>query len=101
MTIPEIRASLYRLAEFAEWKGRMFPSDVMSLAEELRKLADATRRRPAVRRAPVKNRRLTPREKSAIRREFRADPDAHLQDLAARFNVNIGRVSEVVNGRRT
>jgi hypothetical protein len=88
VTIPEVRERLTALA--AE----------LGLPE-LEWLAAELRRRPSIRRAPIKNHGLAPAQKAAIRRELRDNPDAHLQEVADRYGVNIGRVSEVLRGKRT
>lgn len=84
MSIPEVRA---RLRELAEEHG----------IEELNELADAMYRRSPAKRAPNRSPKLTPELAEEIR-EYAADhPDAHNQDIAEHFGVNIGRVSESLN----
>jgi hypothetical protein len=48
----------------------------------------------------ARSRALTPDDAAAVRREFRADLSARLQDLAGRYGVNIGRISEALRGKR-
>lgn len=84
MGIPEVRARLRELAE---------EHDI----DELNELADAMYRRSPVKRAPNRSPKLTPELAQEIR-EYAADhPDAHNQDIAENFGVNIGRVSESLN----
>ena len=45
-------------------------------------------------------RRLTARLTKQICDYARQNPAAHLSDIAVHFNVNPGRVSEVLNGKR-
>lgn len=88
MTIPEIRDRLHVLADEHG-------------IEELHKLAEATRRRRAVRRAPVKSRPLDPQTAAAVRAYLAAHPNAHQRDVGQMFNLNAGRVSESLRGKRT
>lgn len=59
-----------------------------------------TREPPAKPRAPARKRTVTPADAAAIRAYCARHPEADLQDVAQRFGVNIGRVSEVLHGRR-
>lgn len=68
---------------------------------ELSMLADEMRRRPAVRRAPRKARPMDQRVARAIAAYAHANPDESLAGIAQVFNVNPGRVSEVLAGKRT
>lgn len=86
MTIPEIRKRLYELAEY------------YGIAE-LAVLADASYRRTYTR-TPAKRRNLTPDLAASIRAYVAANPEISMQDIAAKFYVNPGRVSEAVHGRR-
>lgn len=62
----------------------------------LRLLAEATRRRPAVRRAPRRSRSMTDILGRQIA-EYAADhPHDTMMEIARRFAVNIGRVSEAL-----
>lgn len=86
-TIPEIRA---RLHELAHEHG----------IEELADLAEATRRRPPIRLAPVRSRPMDHAVTVAIRAYAAAHPTAHLSAIAEVFKVNPGRVSEALAGKR-
>lgn len=86
-TIPQIRERLYELAEEYGF-------------EELRTLADETKRRSPVRRARTKHAPLTGEVKAAILAYAEAHPDAHQQDIALHFKTNAGRVSETLAGFR-
>lgn len=83
-SIPEIRERLRELAE--EYN-----------IPELQELADEMYRHSPVRRAPRNNRKLTPALAAEIRRYARANPEMHQQQIAVYFQVNHGRVSEVLN----
>ncbi len=84
-TIPEIRE---RLREIADEYG----------IEELHDLADETYRQTPLRRARNKSAKLTPALAEKIRRYVKKNPTMHQRDVAQKFNVNPGRVSESVNG---
>lgn len=86
-TIPEIRS---RLHELAREHG----------ISELHQLAEETKRRRAVRRAPVRHPPLSDDQLDALKAYARANPQAHLQDIAVRFRTNAGRVSEALHGKR-
>lgn len=87
MKVPEVAARLRALA--AE---RGIP--------ELSVLADHLRRRPAVRRAAPSSTPMTDATARAIRAYAAAFPLAPLTGIARTFNVNPGRVSEALRGKR-
>ena len=93
MTIPEIRVALEEVAEHVHSLSPM-------LASRIRTLSEATKRRPAVRRAPVRHPKMTEELAMMIREYAAAHPRAHMQDIAVRFDTNAGRVSEVLHGKR-
>lgn len=66
---------------------------------ELSDIADQMYRRSHTRRAPVRSPKLTPQMAQEIRDYKEANPDAHQQDIAERFGVNHGRVSEALEGQ--
>lgn len=82
--IPAVRD---RLRELADEHG----------IEELRDLADQMYRKTARKRAPVRSPKLTPGLAQEIRDYAAANPGAHQQDIAEKFRVNHGRVSEALN----
>jgi hypothetical protein len=94
MTIPEIRVRLHEIADEYGVSGEV--------SRELHYLAEQTRRRPPVRHVRRPH-QATPdaRLARAIREYARAHPDATMFDIGERFNVNQGRVSEVLGGFRT
>jgi hypothetical protein len=83
-SIPEIRA---RLRELADEHG----------IEELHDLADETYRKSPFKRAKNRSQPLTPILAEKIRRYMEKNPRLHQRDVAQKFNVNPGRVSEAVN----
>ena len=87
MRIPEITK---RLREIAEELGH----------EELAQLADELPRRAPVRRAPVSSRRMTPELSDKIRQHAEANPTESYIAIGRHFDVNPGRVSEIMAGFR-
>jgi hypothetical protein len=87
LTIPEIRARLYVLA-------------VELNCPELKELADATKRRPYLRRAAPTAKRIGPMDAAMIREYAANHLDESLQSIAEQFGVNQGRVSECLRGER-
>lgn len=87
MRIPEIRDRLHELA------------DEHGIAE-LHDLAEHTRRRPPIRRAPPRWPRLTDGQKDAVRAMFSDQPEMGVRELADHFRTSIGRISEAVRGFR-
>jgi len=67
---------------------------------ELNFLADATVRRYNGRKAPARSQALTPDKAVSIRAYCEAHPDAPQMEVARKFGVNIGRVSEALYGKR-
>lgn len=88
MRIPEIRD---RMHELADEHG----------IPELHRLAEETRRRSPIRRAPPRWPRLSAEVQQQVREAFASNPAAGVRDLANRFNTSIGRISEAVRGFRT
>lgn len=68
---------------------------------ELSRLADELRRRPAGRKARPSSRPMTDELAREIRAYRRANPHLSQVEISRRFNVNQGRVSEVLKGVRT
>lgn len=82
--IPEIRNRLREIADDLE-------------NEELHGLADEMFRNSPVRRARPSSVPLTPELAGKIRDFAKRHPKMHQRDIAQRFNVNPGRVSEAMN----
>ena len=87
MTIPEVRD---RLRELAEEYG----------LEELSYLADQLVREYRNGRAPTRSPAVTAEMAEEIREYAKANPGLHQQDIAEKFGVNHGRVSEALSGDR-
>lgn len=92
MRIPELREQLRRLADEIE-------PVAPAAAERLRFLADSAYRRPAIRRAPRKNRTPDEKQRAEVVKLFREHPDWHQQDIATAVGTNSGRVSDIVHPR--
>jgi chromosome condensin MukBEF complex kleisin-like MukF subunit len=84
--IPAVRDRLYELADELD-------------IEELRELADQLWRKSARKRAPIRSPKLTPEMAEEIRQYAADNPDAHQQDIAEKFGVNHGRISEALDGQ--
>ena len=68
--------------------------------DELNELADQLYRKQPATRAPRRNPVVTPAVAAQIRAYAAANPNAHQQDIAEKFGVNHGRVSEALNFQR-
>lgn len=84
--IPAVRD---RLRELAEEHG----------IDELHELADQMYRKSTKKRAATRSPKLTAEMAQKIREFAAANPDAHQQDIAERFGVNHGRVSEALDNQ--
>lgn len=86
-TIPELRAELRVLA-------------ARHGILRLRDIADELERRPARRSGRKVSTPMTPQLAAQIRSHARANPTLTQVEIGRHFNVNPGRVSECVNGKR-
>lgn len=84
-SIPEIRI---RLRELADKHG----------IPELHDLANETYRSSPIKRASNQSAHLTPKLAEEIRQYVAQNPKLHQREVAQRFNINPGRVSEALNG---
>ena len=94
MRLPEIRTALHVLASDIEAKG------MTAEAGKLRTLADETKRRPAVRRAPPRSMPMTPAIEDRIRDTALAHPSWSMERIGAYCGVSQARVSETLAGFR-
>lgn len=94
-TIPEIRELIAELTEESKRLARR----QLYIATKINQLAEDTRRR-SYDRAPVTSRRVTPGVHASVRAMALAHPDAPQQALAEAHGINIGRISEILRGKR-
>lgn len=92
--LPDVRNELHVLAADIEAAGLSVE------AGKLRRLAEETRRRRPVKRAPSRARRITAEVVRAIRDVARSQPDWSNRKIGQTCGVDGGRVSEVLAGRR-
>ena len=93
MRIPEIAESIRAMA----FDPRL-PAD---LSAKLRTYASEMGRRPARERRPSQSATMTPELAAEIRRYHQTNQHLTQTAIARHFNVNPGRVSEAINGKRT
>jgi hypothetical protein len=67
---------------------------------ELNELADEIARRPSGQRAPITSASMSDSLGAQIRVMKMADPDLSYAEIGRRLNVNPGRVSETLRGKR-
>jgi hypothetical protein len=94
-TIPEIRELIAALTE----ESKVLARRQLYIAREINKLAQETRRR-SYDRAPVTSRRVTAAVRASVRQMAADFPDMSYQSLAEAHDINIGRVSETLHGKR-
>ena len=88
MRLPEVATRLRELA-----------SEVK--CEELQKLANEISRRPITHRAPKQSASMNAEIRAKIRSIKRANPDIPHTVIGVMLNINPGRVSETLRGKRT
>tara|TARA_R110000868_G_scaffold297852_1_gene558134 strand:+ start:400 stop:666 length:267 start_codon:yes stop_codon:yes gene_type:complete len=88
MTIPEVRKELRRLA-------------LQLRAPRLNELANELTRRPYVRKARVKSAKMTDVMEASIKAFAGRQRHLSFVEIAQYYNINPGRVSEVLAGKRT
>lgn len=86
-TIPEIRARLFELA------GELDCPELSDLAEE-------TKRRPPVRRAPKRAQHVTEALQEQVRDFAARHPRMPMRAIGQKFGIDQGRVSEALAGKR-
>lgn len=95
LTIPEIREEMLELSNEAE----ALTKRLRVIAKRIAVLAEETRRR-SYDRAPVTSRRITEDVKRSVRLYASQHPSASHQEMAEAHNINIGRISEILHGKR-
>jgi hypothetical protein len=68
--------------------------------DELNELADEIGRRSPRQRAPISSAPMTDALRAQIRAVKAAEPDLSQAEIGRRFNLNPGRVSEALRGKR-
>ena len=95
LTIPQIREEVQQLtAESTQLARRQ-----VQINARLNALMQETYRRSYTR-TPVKNKRITAVIRASVRAMAAANPDASHQEIADVHNINPGRVSEILHGKR-
>ncbi|WP_341859065.1 hypothetical protein WKH79_12490 [Qipengyuania sp. GPGPB31] len=86
MNIPQVRKRLFEIAEETN-------------NEELAYLANELHQKQMKKKAPIKSDEFTPELAEEIRDFAAAHPKMHNQEIANAFNVNIGRVTDAMQGK--
>jgi hypothetical protein len=94
MKIPEVAKRMREI-------GELIQADYQAESAELFELAAELKRRFSGPRAPANSTKMTPELAEEIREYADANPGMSHQDIAVMFNVNHGRVSEAIKGKRT
>jgi len=95
LTIPQIREEVQQLTAEGEKLARR--QYVINL--RINELMQETYRR-SYSRAPVKSRRITADVRASVRAMAVNNPDASHQEIGDAHNINPGRVSEILHGKR-
>jgi hypothetical protein len=95
MKIPEVATRMRIISEQIQDNHPEEAAELIELADELK------RRSPAGPRAPATSTPMTPELADEIREFARDNPGMSHQDIGVVFNVNHGRVSEAIRGKRT
>ncbi|MGA2313867.1 MAG: hypothetical protein ABSF87_16105 [Xanthobacteraceae bacterium] len=93
MKIPEVAKRMREIA-------KLIQSDHPGESGELLELADELKRRFSGPRAPATSTPMTPELAEEIREYAEANPSMSHQAIGEVFNVNLGRVSEAIIGKR-
>ena len=95
LTIPEIRDLITELTGESKTLARR----QLYIAGRINALMQETYRRSYTR-APTTSRRITEAVRQSVRVTAANNPDMSHQALAEAHNINIGRVSEILHGKR-
>lgn len=98
MRIPEVRKQLSQAADDLR-TGKRKPAQIAKLLDVL--VTELWRNRNPRRKTgkPVRT-RLTPELKQEIKQFVKEHPTMDFQEVGNQFNVNSGRISEIVSGHR-
>jgi hypothetical protein len=94
MRLPDIREEMHKLAHDIAAAG------LREKADRLAYLAEETRRRSPLKRAPPRARMMTEEVKALVRQTARDNPGMSLREIGRKCGVDQGRVSEVLRGFR-
>jgi hypothetical protein len=95
LTIPQIREEVQQLTVESTQLARR----QIQINARLNALMQETYRR-SYSRAPTTSRRITADVRASVRHVAANNPDMAHQDIAEAHNINIGRVSEILHGKR-
>jgi hypothetical protein len=95
LTIPQIREMVQQLTAESTKLLRL----QIELNERIDALMQETYRRSYTR-APVKSKRITAKVRSDVMFMAQQNPDMSHQEIATANGINIGRVSEILHGKR-
>ncbi len=95
LTIPQIREKVQQLTAESNMLARL----QIGLNAQIEALMQETYRR-TYSRAPVKSKRITADVRASVRHMAANNPDMTHQDIAEAHNINIGRISEILHGKR-
>jgi methyl-accepting chemotaxis protein len=94
-TIPEIRELIGELTEESKRLARR----QLYIAQKISELSEETRRR-TYDRAPSTSKNVTSVVRMSVRKMAASNPDLSHQALAEAHGINIGRISEILHGKR-
>lgn len=97
LTIPQVQDRLLDMADRLESKDHHLSRT--DLAKEIRYLVDQLYRRKAKKRARIEH-RMTDEKRQMVWELHRAYPDASWQAIGSLVDLNTGRVSEIITGKR-
>jgi hypothetical protein len=98
-TLPQLRTQIGVHATRLR-AGPLSAVDRNAMADDLDRIVVEMKRRPAVRRAPDETPPLTPSQKRDLIAFAAKHYNASYKSLAHRFKTTVGRVSEVLAGKR-
>jgi hypothetical protein len=95
LTIPQIREMISELTD----EGIKLSRRQFEINSHINALMQETYRR-SYSRAPMKSKRITADVRLSVWAMAKDNPDMAHQDIAEAHNINIGRVSEILHGKR-
>lgn len=96
LTIPEIREQLWALAT----ESRELAERQAQIAARVYALSNELFRRPSVKKAGPRSARITPVLRARVREFVANNPNMANRDIGRVFNIDGGRVSEILAGKR-